>query len=136
MGHGDVAAGEERIVVPGAAELGVVVGREEVEVADFGELRLREIGEREDPEARAVVRLEDEVGAHVEVVVDRRRSVGEIAVGAGEDEIVEIEGVEDVGARRRCRRSLVELVVQQDVALVVGEPGLVAVAGCCCSAGC
>ena len=70
-----------------------------------------------------VVGLEDEVAARVEVVVDgRRRAV----VVAGVDGVVEVGEVEDERARRR-RAGLVALVVEEEVALVFGEPALMRV---------
>src|SRR5918996_1787307 len=69
--HHHGAGGEVRVVAPGPVELGRVVGRVDVEEPDLRQLTVGDAAAVQDPQAGAVVGLEDPVALRVEVVVDR-----------------------------------------------------------------
>ena len=122
MAHNHVAGGEVGVVAPRAVELGGVAGRVHIEVGHPLELALAHVVEVEDLEAGPVVGLVDQALMGVHVVVDGRRGAH---VGADQADVVQVLYVEDVGAR--VDRALIELVADQQVFVVLGQPALVGV---------
>ena len=121
---GHHSAREEGIDVPSPVELAGVVGGIDIEVAQFAETRAAGILDLQDPQARPVVGLVDEIPHHVEVVIDRPHIRG---MGTHDYRSVEIRHVPYIGTRVVGTVLFVELVVHQEVALVLREPALVAV---------
>ena len=122
VAHNHVAGGEVGVVAPRAVELGGVAGRVHIEVGHPLELALAHVVEVEDLEAGPVVGLVDQALMGVHVVVDGRRGAH---VGADQADVVQVLYVEDVGAR--VDRALIELVADQQVFVVLGQPALVGV---------
>ena len=124
MGYGDDARGEVGVIGPSAVELRPIVLRVDVEVGDFLQLSVGHVVQLEDAQARAVVGLVHHAVAGVHVVVN---GGGGADVRADERHVVEVLHVEDVGAG--VDGALVQLVAEQDVLVVFGQPALVGVGG-------
>ena len=85
---------------------------------------LRDLARVEHAQAAAIVRLVDEVSTDIEVVIDRR---GRAVVAAREHRRVEVRHVPDPRSGRMLEGELVAFVVDQEEALILGEPSLVRV---------
>src|SRR5918999_5396050 len=122
--HHDVAGAEVRVVAPRPVELGRVVRRVDVEEAHLAQGAFRDTRGVEDPQPGAVVGLEGPVAQRVLVVVDRLRLS---VVDADQRRRVEPADVEDVRLRLSALLLLVQLVVDDQVALIWRQPALVRV---------
>src|SRR5918999_2472988 len=122
--HNHEAGAEVRIVAPRAVELRRVVGRIDVEEPDLAQRALRDARGVEDAQPRAVVGLEGPVAQGVLVVVDR---LGPAVIDRHQRRGVQPADVEDVGLGLAALLLLVELVVDDQVALVRRQPALVRV---------
>ena len=121
----DHATGIVGIVAPGAIEVGAVAGRIGVEEGRLAQRAAVDLREVEDAQAALVVRLVGVALVHVHVVVDRGRGT---VVEELEMRSLEILHVPDVGARVVAVVLLVELVVDEEMTAVVGQPTLVGIA--------
>jgi len=122
VGHGDDAGGEVGVIGPRSAEGRGVALRIQVEVGDLLELAVLHVVGVEDAQARRVVRLVHVALVGVHVVVDGR---GGADVGADQGHVVQVLDVEDVGPG--VDGALVELIAEQDVFVVLGQPALVSI---------
>ncbi len=130
-GGDDAAAAGKAVVVPGAVERGAVARRIGVEVGDFGQLRVGQVVDAQDAHAGFVVGLVDVLAVHVEVVVDHRQAAVVVSHQHRRVEVGDVPHVGPRGVRRMSggRLRFVQLVVDQQVAVVLGQPALVRIRG-------
>jgi hypothetical protein len=122
------AARKVRKGAPGGVEVGIVVGGIDVEVPDLAQPGIIAAAIVQDFQHRQpgpVIGLKDEVALCVEVVID---GVGHAHELVDQDRGIQVRDVPDPGLGAVAEISFVELVVEQQVLVVLAQPGLMGVA--------